>query len=142
MVVTCMVASGKSNVEATKESCRFYLNTSNWNSFDEFIKWSDSHKIVEINKECWQLIYKDVIGIAYNIELLTFPALDLRIEKKVQEVAELLTERIVKILQEIFIPLAISNIKKFWLSSNVFIYNTSSNAHYRERKKKFLIDDI
>ncbi|RNA04733.1 hypothetical protein BpHYR1_005336, partial [Brachionus plicatilis] len=92
-VVTCMVASEKSNVEAAKESCRIYINTSNWNSFDEFIKWSDSHKIVEINKECWQLSKcscqywkknfgcKHVIGIAYNIELLTFPTLDLRIEK-------------------------------------------------------------
>ncbi|RNA41605.1 hypothetical protein BpHYR1_003491 [Brachionus plicatilis] len=54
-VVTYMVASEKSNLEVTKEICRIYLNTRNWNSFDEFIKWSDSHKIIEINKECWQL---------------------------------------------------------------------------------------
>ncbi|RNA08036.1 hypothetical protein BpHYR1_021341 [Brachionus plicatilis] len=33
-----------------KESCRIYLNTSNWNSFDEFIKWIGSHKIVEIDQ--------------------------------------------------------------------------------------------
>ncbi|CAF1013651.1 unnamed protein product [Brachionus calyciflorus] len=51
---TCMVSSEKSNVEATEESCRVYLNTNTWRSFDEFITWSDSHKIVEINKECWQ----------------------------------------------------------------------------------------
>ncbi|RNA38359.1 hypothetical protein BpHYR1_035449 [Brachionus plicatilis] len=60
-----MEASEKSNVEATKESCP------NWNSFDEFIKWIDSHKIVEISKKCWQLISKHVI-IAYNI-ITIFP---------------------------------------------------------------------
>ncbi|RNA00988.1 hypothetical protein BpHYR1_033270 [Brachionus plicatilis] len=76
-----MIASEKSNVEATKVSCRIYLNTSNWNSFDELIKWIDSDKIVEISKECWQLICKHVIGITYNIKLLTFPTLDLGIEK-------------------------------------------------------------
>lgn len=91
--MTCIEASEKSDVEATKESFRIYLNTSNWISFDEFKKWSDSHKILEMNKECWQFskcscqywkknfVLQHVIGIAYNIELLTFPTLELRIEK-------------------------------------------------------------
>ncbi|RNA11597.1 hypothetical protein BpHYR1_054255, partial [Brachionus plicatilis] len=57
-MITCMVLSEKCSFEASKESCRSYLNKDIWDTFDEYIEWNDSHKIIEMSKQCWQLIQK------------------------------------------------------------------------------------
>ncbi|RNA43380.1 hypothetical protein BpHYR1_051790, partial [Brachionus plicatilis] len=46
-MITCMVSSEKCSFEASKESCRSYLNKDSWDTFDEYIEWNDSHKIIE-----------------------------------------------------------------------------------------------
>lgn len=90
-----MVTSTKVDFEATKDGCKKYLNTNGpWNTFQDYLAWNDSYKVVEINRQVWGLstctcqywrkhyTCKHVIGISYELELFAeFPSLDLQIEQ-------------------------------------------------------------
>lgn len=88
--VVYMVSSTKVDYEATKEGFRNYLNsTGPWSTFQEYVLWNNSYKIIEINELVWELskcscqywkkhyICKHVIGISYELSKFDkFPALN------------------------------------------------------------------
>ena len=44
--ITCMVSSEKCSFEASKESCRSYLNKDSWDTFDEYKEWKYGFTII------------------------------------------------------------------------------------------------